>query len=144
VSSTVGGTRRKLLMEGTRTMDQSWIETVGWMSLPVFFAGVGACLIGLIFRVFVDKRRRVEARERSSASAGRLTRLFFEYVGNASFEELQLESRAEDRRRNWQVRKLLDLVQSEIAKREIPRSETEQILEQLRESMRGEGQGPPG
>jgi len=125
-------------------MDQSWIETVGRMSLPVFFATVGACLIGLIVRVFVDRRRPVEAREWSSGNQVRLTRLLFEYVGNASFEELLVEAHAEDRRRNFQVRKLLDLVQSEIAKREIPRSESDRILEQLRESIRGEGQGPPG
>lgn len=131
-------------MEGTRVMDQSWIETVGWMSLPVFFCTVGACLIGLIVRAFVDPRRQSERPESPFGSEGRLSRLLFEYVGNASFEELQLESRAEDRRRDRQARRLIDAVQSEIARREIPRSEIERIVEQLRESIRGEEREPSG
>ena len=125
-------------------MDESVIEAIGGISLRMLFVCVGACLVGMIVRILAVRAPGVVRRGPSDGETGRLTRWLFEYIGNASLEELRVEARAEDRRRNRQARRLLDVVQSEIAKREISRSESERILERLRETIRGEGQGPVG
>ena len=125
-------------------MNESWMEMVGDVSLPLFLAGVGAGLIVLVVRAIVEKDRPEAWSEPSSGAVDRLRSFICEYVGNATPGELELEARGEERRRNWQVRKVVEVVQHEFAKREMPALETEQILEHVREAIRRGGEEPSG
>jgi len=119
-------------------MNESWMKVVGDVSLPLFLAGVGAGLIVLVVRAIVEKDRP------EALAVHRLRSWICEYVGNATPGELEPEARGEERRRNWQVRKVVEVVQHEFAKREMPALETEQILEHVREAIRRGGEEPSG
>ena len=120
-------------------MNQLWIETVGQVSLYVFFILVGACLVSLVIRVVL--RRFGLALDRGSV-LGDLIRFVVEYLGNTSLQELTEEFSGGDRRRNRQARILMDQVRREMAKHQASSDETEKLMEELRETVRSEGQGP--
>jgi len=120
-------------------MNQLWIETVGQVSLYVFFILIGACLVSLVIQVVL--RRFGLALDRGSV-LGDLTRFFVEYLGNTSVQELPAEFSGKDRRWNRQARMLMDQVRHEMAKRQASSDETEKLMEELRETVRSEGQGP--
>ena len=113
--------------------------SVGQVSLYVFFIMVGACLVSLVIRIVL--RRFGLALDRGSV-LGDLTRFFVEYLGNTSVQELPAESSGGDRRWNRQARMLMDQVRREMAKRQASSDETEKLMEELRETVRSEGQGP--
>jgi hypothetical protein len=125
-------------------MNESWMEMVGDVSLPVFLTGVGAGLFVLVVRAIVERGWPEASSATTSHEVSGLRRWFCEYVGNATMAELELEARGEERRRNWQVRKVVEVVQHEFAMREMPALETEQILEHVREAIRRGGEEPSG
>lgn len=121
-------------------MNQSWIETAGKVSLYTYFLFVGMCLMALGVRVVLRKIGPASGRRPLS---GGLMRLFVEYFGNTNFQEMPAESGIRDRRRNRQARVLMDRVKHEMSKREVSSDDTDQLMEELREAMRSDGQSSP-
>jgi hypothetical protein len=83
--------------------------------------------------------RALQAEALRGPAPGGVTRRLLEYVGNTTLEETEVEPRAAERRRDRQARKLFDVVERELTRHEIASSESERILEEMRESIRGEG-----
>jgi hypothetical protein len=121
------------------SMEQTWLVTVGRLTLYIFYAFVGATLAGIaVGRVFRRPRSGLEAAVGKSS----LLRLFVEYVGNSG---LKGDGGAgEDRRRNWEARVLMEHIKEEMTRRAVPPSEREQLVEKLRASVRAEGQRHTG
>jgi hypothetical protein len=125
-------------------MDEPWIETVGGVSLFLFAALVGACLIGAMVRVARGRRAAAAGRRPPAGRADALLRLFVEYVGNTSPDEAPPGPAGAERRHNWQARVLMDIVRREMFPRDAAPAEREALLERLRTEMHAEGPGPWG
>ena len=118
------------------SMDQSWIELAGKISLYSYFLLVAVALVWMLTRTTL--------RSRGPAFGDGLVRFLLEYVGNVNMEGHGSESERTDRRRNREARVLMDRVKQEMINRAVPSSDTEQLMEELREAIRAEGQGPAG
>ena len=67
---------------------------------------------------------------------GRLSRFFFEYVGNVDCEDLSPRAGSVDRRRNRDARLRLDWLREQMKERGFPATKTEEFIEDLREVIR--------
>ncbi len=136
-------------------MDQSWVVTAGRFGLYAYYLLIIALLVGIVLRrAFPRPRSRVMSPSRevwapdpgangrrsvelpSALRAGHRNnylRFFLEYVGN-----LDVQSRTAteiDRRRNRQARILMEHIKEDLARRDIPPSEKEDLVEKIRESI---------
>jgi hypothetical protein len=136
-------------------MDQSWVVAAGRFSLYVYYLLILALLVGIVLQHAFPKRGTramclpgtVQAPEAGTngrrpvelPSAPRanhrtnLLRFLVEYVGNL---DVQTQGATEaDRRRNHQARILMEHIKEDLARRNIPPSEKEHLVEKLRESI---------
>lgn len=137
-------------------MDQSWVVAAGHISLYLYYLLILAMLGGIVARGTLMKHRsRVafptgpadvpQAGARGGAAIvvplpprarqwSGYVRWFVEYVGNLDYPS---RSTAEiERRRNRQARILMEHIKNDLAGRDIPPGEKENLVEQLRESIR--------
>jgi len=136
------------------------MEAAGRTSLYIYLVFIAACLIGIAMRATFRRHdsgppleshtsgeSEIDAVRDRPAGRGlarlRMVRFFLEYIGNLSIHEHGFHSQISDRRRNRQTRVLLDRVREEMSRREIPSSDTEELMEELRKTIRTEGQGHP-
>jgi hypothetical protein len=127
-------------------MDLSWIEATGKLSLYLFLVLIAAALVAIAFRTMLGFPRLGHATEMrrphdaagSRSSGGRFVRFFFEYVGNLSLAEHEGRSAPPERRRRQHTRALMNQIAQAMKKREVSRGEREELLEELRRTIRAE------
>jgi len=136
-------------------MDQSWVVAAGHISLYLYCLLILAMLGGLAARGALMKHRSRVAPPAGSADVSKAgasggpaivvplpprahrwsaaLRLFVEYVGNL---DSPTRTTAEiERRRNRQARILMEHIKNDLAGRDIPPAEKEDLVERLRESI---------
>ena len=111
-------------------MSEAWIEPIGKLILYAYGLVVLAILVWIVIRVTLGNRNV------HPAHVGGTGRFLLEYVGN-----VDVEPKLIDRRRNRQARVLMDRVRQEMRSRDVGAADTEQLMEDLREAVRTEGQG---
>ena len=134
-------------------MDLTWLETAGKLSLYFYFLLVSGMLIAILLRtVFrrpeigssvetlarevIDETSRPIIRASRRGLGSRFGRFFLECVGNVNADEPAMTIM--ERRQNEGSRTLMDQIEEELFKRNVPRGEREQLMEDLRETIRSE------
>ena len=121
-------------------MNSSWLETAGEISLYLYSALVGGCLLLLVFRTVLRP-----VADLPGIPGGRFARILIEYLGNTGPRDHwhALPPEVRDRRQNLQARFLMDYIRDEMIRRKGTSTDSEELIEGLREAMRSEGQGRP-
>jgi hypothetical protein len=121
-------------------MNSTWLETAGEISLYFYFALVGGCLLVLVFRATLRP-----VAELPGTPGGRFARILIEYFGNTGPRDQRhaLPPESRDRRRNLQARFFMDYIRDEMIRGDVTSTESEELIDGLREAMRSESQGRP-
>jgi hypothetical protein len=109
-------------------MEISWMVVAAKVSLYAFCLFVGASLVAIAWL-----RSNPGAGERPGPSTTLLARLL-EYAGN--IDAAGPGGARPERRRNPQARALMEHIIQEMAARQAPPRESEEVIEELRESIR--------
>ena len=123
-------------------MAQTWIEIAGKFTLYLFFLGVGSSFVVIAVRALSGRLRE----QRSATTAGNdeppgFDRFLVEYVGNTSADDPPPHGQSiavVERRKNQETRALMERIEREMDRHEVPPREREATLEGLRRSVRRE------
>ncbi len=120
-------------------MEQSWIDSVGRISLYGFSMFIVASLAGIgLWRAW--ERRRAGVGERPASPGSRAWTFLLGYVGNIDSPPDALETI--ERRSNWQARMLMDYIQEAMVHEGSAPGDGERVVDELRRSMQ-EGNRDP-